>query len=98
MNNLLFFLEYTGLISYHHGAARRGDGARTKAHQFAGLCLPPFWIKKARRELGSADASLITVVGHPFGYQMTQTKIGRNPAGAARRGRRTAGCPEPVGL
>ncbi len=47
----------------------------TKAHGFAGLCLPPFWIKKARRELGTADTALVTVVGHPYGYQMTQTKV-----------------------
>ncbi len=47
----------------------------TKAHGFAGLCLPPFWIKKARRELGSTNISLLTVVGHPYGYQMTQTKV-----------------------
>ena len=75
MNNLLFFLEYTDL-SPTITAQRVEEMVReTKAHQFAGLCLPPFWIKKARRELGSADPSLITVVGHPYGYQMTQTKV-----------------------
>ncbi len=40
----------------------------------AGLCLPPFWINKARRELRATGTALITVVGHPYGYQMTQTK------------------------
>ena len=75
MNNLLFFLEYTDL-SPTITAQRVEEMVReTKAHQFAGLCLPPFWIKKARRELGNTDISLVTVVGHPYGYQMTQTKV-----------------------
>ena len=75
MNNLLFSLEYNDL-SPTITAQRVEEMVReTKAHQFAGLCLPPFWIKKARRELGSADPSLITVVAHPYGYQMTQTKV-----------------------
>ena len=47
----------------------------TKEHHFVGLCLPPFWIKKARRELGASDTQLVTVAGFPLGYQMTQTKI-----------------------
>ncbi|MGB3852647.1 MAG: 2-deoxyribose-5-phosphate aldolase [Tunicatimonas sp.] len=47
---------------------------QTKAYGLAGLCLPPFWINKARRELRATGTALITVVGHPYGYQMTQTK------------------------
>ena len=75
MNNLFSSLEYIN-VSPLITAQRVEEMVReTKAHQFAGLCLPPFWIKKARRELGSADPSLITVVGHPYGYQMTQTKV-----------------------
>lgn len=44
--------------------------------QFAGLCLPPYWVKKARRDLGTATATrLVTVVGFPLGYQRTQAKV-----------------------
>ncbi|MGB5979015.1 MAG: deoxyribose-phosphate aldolase [Cyclobacteriaceae bacterium] len=44
-------------------------------YKFKGLCIPPFWVKKAKRELGNADVLLSTVVGFPLGYHMTETKI-----------------------
>ena len=75
MNNLFSSLEYTNLSPVITAQRVEEMVRETKAHGFAGLCLPPFWIKKAGRELGSADISLITVVGYPYGYQMTQTKV-----------------------
>ncbi len=75
MNNLFSSLEYINLSPVITAQRVEEMVRETKAHGFAGLCLPPFWIKKARRELGSADASLITVVSHPYGYQMMQTKV-----------------------
>ncbi|MFP4095631.1 MAG: deoxyribose-phosphate aldolase [Cyclobacteriaceae bacterium] len=48
---------------------------QAKEHKFAGLCLPPFWVKKARRDLGQSDVQLVTVAGFPLGYQMTETKM-----------------------
>lgn len=44
-------------------------------HQFYGVCVPPFWVKRAKREIDESKVSLITVVGFPFGYNMTETKI-----------------------
>ncbi|MDQ3394020.1 MAG: deoxyribose-phosphate aldolase [Bacteroidota bacterium] len=46
-----------------------------KQHQFNGICVPPFWVKKAKRELGNANINVVTVVGFPLGYNMTETKI-----------------------
>jgi deoxyribose-phosphate aldolase len=46
-----------------------------KEHQFLGICVPPFWVKKAKRELGSVDIKLVTVIGFPLGYNMTETKV-----------------------
>ena len=48
-----------------------------EAHQykFFGVCVPPFWVKRAQREIGSKKISLITVAGFPFGYSMTETKL-----------------------
>jgi deoxyribose-phosphate aldolase len=40
-----------------------------------GVCVPPFWVKRASREVGDADLQLITVVGYPLGYQMTEVKM-----------------------
>lgn len=44
-------------------------------HQFFGVCVPPFWVKRAKREIGSRSVQLITVAGFPIGYQMTETKL-----------------------
>ena len=44
-------------------------------YQFAGICIPPFWVKKARRDLGLVEVQLVTVAGFPFGYNMTESKL-----------------------
>ncbi len=44
-------------------------------YQFVGVCVPPFWVKKASRDLKESDIQLVTVIGFPLGYQMTETKI-----------------------
>jgi deoxyribose-phosphate aldolase len=40
-----------------------------------GVCVPPYWVSRARREIGNHDLKLVTVIGYPLGYQMTETKI-----------------------
>lgn len=42
---------------------------------FHGVCVPPFWVKHAKREIGNAGLRLITVVGYPLGYQLTESKL-----------------------
>lgn len=44
-------------------------------HHFFGVCVPPFWVKRARREIGSKPVALVTVAGFPLGYNMTETKL-----------------------
>jgi deoxyribose-phosphate aldolase len=44
-------------------------------HGMAAICVPPFWVKRASRELGSRTISLVTVIGFPLGYNMTETKL-----------------------
>lgn len=43
--------------------------------KFFGVCVPPFWVKRAKREIGKADIALVTVAGFPLGYNMTETKL-----------------------
>ncbi|MBN3581444.1 deoxyribose-phosphate aldolase [Algoriphagus aestuarii] len=43
--------------------------------QFVGVCLPPFWLKKAKRELKDEDIQLVTVIGFPLGYTDTASKV-----------------------
>jgi deoxyribose-phosphate aldolase len=40
-----------------------------------GVCVPPFWVKRARREIGAMNVLLVTVAGFPLGYNMTETKL-----------------------
>ncbi len=44
-------------------------------HKFYGVCVPPFWVKRAQREIGSEAIALVTVAGFPLGYNMTETKL-----------------------
>jgi deoxyribose-phosphate aldolase len=43
--------------------------------QFIGVCVPPFWVKKAKRELHDQDIQVVTVIGFPFGFEATETKV-----------------------
>jgi deoxyribose-phosphate aldolase len=46
-----------------------------KQFQFLGVCVPPFWVKRAKREIGNENVLLVTVAGFPLGYSMTETKL-----------------------
>jgi deoxyribose-phosphate aldolase len=49
--------------------------SEAKEYKLRGICVPPFWVKRAHREIGSANVKLVTVAGFPFGYNMTETKL-----------------------
>ncbi len=42
---------------------------------FFGVCVPPFWVRKARRDLKASAVKLVTVAGFPFGHSLTATKM-----------------------
>lgn len=44
-------------------------------HEFLGVCMPTFWVKKASREVKNHGIQLVTVIGFPLGYQMTENKL-----------------------
>lgn len=45
------------------------------AFGFLGVCVPPFWVKRAQREIGNDPIKLVTVAGFPLGYSLTETKL-----------------------
>lgn len=49
--------------------------AEATQFKFFGVCVPPFWVKRARREIGKGRIILVTVAGFPLGYNMTETKL-----------------------
>lgn len=73
--NLAPFIEHTNLSP----SLVIGDIDRLVAeaheHHFLGVCVPPFWVKRAKREIGRSDVKLVTVAGFPLGYHMTETKL-----------------------
>ncbi len=46
-----------------------------KQFKFLGVCVPPFWVQRAKREIGTEKILLVTVAGFPLGYSMTETKL-----------------------
>lgn len=42
--------------------------------QFVGVCVPPFWVKKVKRDLKHEDIQVVTVIGFPFGFEDTASK------------------------
>jgi deoxyribose-phosphate aldolase len=46
-----------------------------RQYKLLGVCVPPFWVKRAQREIGSDKIILVTVAGFPLGYNMTETKL-----------------------
>jgi len=75
MNNLNRFLESTLLKPAMTGKEVDLLVRDAIEEQFVGVCVPPFWLKKVRRDLGEENVQLVTVIGFPFGYSDTATKV-----------------------
>jgi deoxyribose-phosphate aldolase len=44
-------------------------------HKFAGVCVPPFYLRQAANILESTPVRIVTVVGFPMGYSAIAAKI-----------------------
>ena len=44
-------------------------------YQFHGVCVPPYWVKKVKRDLKETAVQVVTVIGFPLGYNMSHVKI-----------------------
>jgi len=73
--NLARYIEHTNLSP----VLKIGDIDRlvNDAREFGllGVCVPPFWVKRAKREIGADPILLVSVAGFPLGYNMTETKL-----------------------
>ncbi|MDX1628951.1 MAG: deoxyribose-phosphate aldolase [Fulvivirga sp.] len=75
MKNINRNIEHTNLKPTITGKDVDQLIREAKEHQFVGVCVPPFWVKRAARELDGTDIQLVTVIGFPLGYNMTETKM-----------------------
>ncbi|EMS31252.1 Deoxyribose-phosphate aldolase [Mariniradius saccharolyticus AK6] len=75
MKNIERYIEQTVLKAQTIDADIENLVKEAKQYGFVGICVPPFWVKKAKREIGDANIQLVTVVGFPLGYSLTETKV-----------------------
>lgn len=69
------YIEHTNLSPVLTQADVDQLVAEARQFQFLGICVPPFWVKRARREINDKKILLVTVAGFPLGYSMTETKL-----------------------
>jgi deoxyribose-phosphate aldolase len=74
MRNIQKYIEHTNLKPTITSKDIELLLNEAQENTFFGICIPPFWVKKAKRDIGKSDLQLITVIGFPLGYQMSQTK------------------------
>ena len=49
--------------------------AEAMKYQFAAVCVPPLYVKKAKELLGDSSIKVATVIGFPFGYAAIEAKV-----------------------
>ncbi len=69
------YLEHTNLSPTLTGASIEQLVQEALAYQLFGVCVPPFWGRKAKRDLNGAPISVVTVIGFPLGYQRIEAKL-----------------------
>lgn len=45
------------------------------AHQFYGVCVPPYYVQLAKKTIKKAAVRIVTVVGFPMGYSTVAAKV-----------------------
>jgi deoxyribose-phosphate aldolase len=73
--NIASYIEHTNLSPQLTIADIDKLVDEAREFNFAGVCVPPFWVRRAFREIGNEDILLVTVAGFPLGYNMTETKL-----------------------
>lgn len=74
MRNIQNYIEHTNLKTTITSGDIELLLKEAQENNIFGICVPPFWVKKAKRDIGKSDIQLITVIGFPLGYQMSQVK------------------------
>ena len=49
--------------------------AEAMQYQFAAVCVPPLFVKKAKDMLAGSSVKVATVIGFPFGYSAIEAKV-----------------------
>jgi deoxyribose-phosphate aldolase len=49
--------------------------AEAMQYNFAAVCVPPLFVKKAKGLTGGSNVKVATVIGFPFGYSAIEAKV-----------------------
>ena len=75
MENLNQYIEHTLLKLDTSTNDVRRICEEANAHQFAGICIPPYFVREAKRALGEdSKVKVITVIAFPMGYSALAAK------------------------
>jgi deoxyribose-phosphate aldolase len=73
--NIANYIDHTVLkpVTTETDVAQLCEEAKT--HRFAAVCVPPFYSSYAKKNLEGTSVKLATVIGFPFGYSDTASKL-----------------------
>jgi deoxyribose-phosphate aldolase len=69
------YIEHTNLSPTITGNEIEKLISEALEYNFLGICVPPYWVRKAKRDLGNSHIKLVTVVGFPLGYNRSEVKM-----------------------
>jgi deoxyribose-phosphate aldolase len=75
MKDLNRYLEHTLLKATTTQKEIEGLIQDAEKYNFVGVCVPPFWVTKVKRELLDTEIQVVTVVGFPLGNTTTEVKV-----------------------
>ena len=68
------FIEHTALNPLVTNLDIEKLISEAREYHFRGVCVPPFWVEKTKRDLLNTDIQVVTVIGFPLGYNRSATK------------------------
>lgn len=74
MDELASYIDYTYLKAIWGKKEREQFFLNAKKHRFAAVCLHPYFVSEASKELVGSSVNVCTVVGFPFGLEDPMVK------------------------
>ncbi len=73
--NIAPYIDHTILKQTTTIADVEKAGKEALEYNFAAVCVPPLYVKKAKELLGGSEIKIATVIGFPFGYCAIEAKV-----------------------
>jgi len=74
MDQLASYIDYTYLKAVWGKKEREQFFLDAKKYRFAAVCLHPYFVSEASKELAGSSVNICTVIGFPFGLQNSMVK------------------------